>query len=75
MLITTDVDVEVNLEDFDEKEIIEYLNECGYEVFKKLGGTTEEDLSALADAKIRNSPEFDRMFADYVYNKLGRVIP
>lgn len=68
-----EVEAEVWLDSWDNEELIEYLEAQGYVLTK----TPEEItwLSMLADAKQYRTPEeFDKMFSEYVYNTLGRVV-
>jgi hypothetical protein len=76
MRYTTEVEVEVEV-DLDEmpiEEVIEYLTDKGYRILSQ-GEPTKNQLNDLVDAKIRNSPDFDKLFSEYVYDTLGRIIP
>ena len=70
---TVSADVEVSLDEWTEKELCDYLEDLGYTVTK-----TPEDtdwLTRLADAKFYHHPEqFDKLFSEYVYQKLGRIV-
>lgn len=71
--ITTEVDVDICLDEFPVDEIIDYLEDSGYNVYGR--GTDDGDaLAALADAKVYHPEKFDKMFADYIFEKLGRII-
>jgi hypothetical protein len=75
MQYTTEVEVEVEV-DLDEmpiEEVIEYLADKGYKVVPHSG--VKSSLNDLVDAKIRNSPDFDKLFSEYVYDTLGRIVP
>jgi hypothetical protein len=70
--ISIDVEAEVWLDQFEEKDIVKYLEDEGYTMTK-----TPEDsfqLRRLAELK-RNQPEkFDRAFADYIYETVGMIL-
>lgn len=70
--ITADVEVEVDLDEWDEREIVDYMEDLGWTITK----TPEDDiwLPRLADAKQYHPETFDALFSEYVYLKLGRII-
>lgn len=71
-IVYTEVEVEVTLDEFDEKDIVKYMEDLGYTMTK----TPDEVfmLNKLADAKFYNLGDFDRMFADFIYSQTGRII-
>jgi hypothetical protein len=65
-------DVEINLDEWEEKEIIEYMEDLGYVLTK-----TPEDsfmLEKLADAKVYHPENFDKLFSEYIYKTIGRIV-
>jgi hypothetical protein len=68
----TDAEVEVSLDEWSEQEIVDHMTDLGYTITK-----TPDDvhqLNKLADAKQYNFGNFDKIFADYVYNTIGRIL-
>jgi hypothetical protein len=69
---TVCADVEVSLDEWQEKEIIDYMEDIGYTLVK----SPEDDawLTRLADAKVYHPEQFDKMFSEYIHQKLGRIV-
>jgi hypothetical protein len=72
------VNLYVELDDFDEDDLIEEIEDRGYTVTKNI---PQEDLSdiksqinELIDAKVYYPAKFDAMFADFVDRFNGRVL-
>lgn len=71
-IVVTEVEAEVSLDEFDEADIVKYMEDLGYTMTK-----TPEDsfqLHKLADAKMYHPQSFDNVFAEYIYNTIGRII-
>lgn len=72
--IEVNTEVFVEAAEFTDDELIEELETRGYNVT----GDDETDSTGLLDKlynlKRANDPKFDKVFADYIYAKLGRVL-
>jgi hypothetical protein len=69
---TVCADVEVSLDEWSEAELVEYLTDLGYEVTKTPENT--DWLMRLADAKQYHPEKFDKLFSEYVWKELGRIV-
>lgn len=70
--INIDVEAEVWLDQFEEKDIVKYLEDEGYTITQ-----TPEDsfqLRRLAELKRSQPEKFDRAFADYIYETVGIIL-
>jgi len=67
------VDVEINLDDFTEEELIEAMDNLGYDCVKQNNGQIcLDDLYELK--RTGKTAEFDTAFADYCWQEIGRII-
>lgn len=67
------VDVEIDLDDFDEEELIEAMDNLGYNCVKrKLTTVRLQDLYELK--RTGKTAEFDTAFASYCWQEIGRII-
>jgi len=67
------VEVEVDLEQFDDYELIEELKARGHEVYARESTTQEEDLEKIYLLRRCGKP-YDHLLDAYIYKMLGKVI-
>lgn len=70
--VEVDVDIEIDSDDFSDEDLIEELEERGYSCEKTVG--CEISLDDLYELKRNSSIEFDKVFADYCYQEIGRIL-
>lgn len=70
--VVTEVEAEVSLDEFEEKDIVKYMEDIGYTLTKSPDDSFQ--LNKLADAKVYTPESFDTLFSDYIYNTIGRII-
>jgi hypothetical protein len=72
---TVDVEIELDLDDFDLEDIIEHLEHCDYTVIETDDiVSTKEEIQHLCDAYMYDRPNFDKKISDFFYEKLGRIV-
>ena len=70
---TIDVDVEFEIEDIDTDDLIDELESRGLIVGdEKIAD--DQDLLALYELRRCNDIRFDEEFAEYIYERLGRIL-
>jgi hypothetical protein len=67
------VEVEVDLDQFDDDELIEELKARGHEVYAREISTQEEDLEKIYLLR-RTGQAYDHLMDAYIYKVLGKVI-
>lgn len=64
------VDIDVELDDFDTDDLIEELENRGVQVLDDV----QPDILKLYELRRHNSALFDAAFANFVYERIGRVL-
>lgn len=65
--------VDVDLEEFDDNELIEEVKSRGFHVFEDYTTSTDEDLEHIYLLRRRGLP-YDHLMDAYIYNVLGKVL-
>lgn len=68
------VEVEVDLGAFDEEDLITEVRSMGYIVTKDPEIADDIDVRILAEAKKYNPSQFEELFREYVWNRIGVVV-
>lgn len=66
--VNVETEVWIDLEEFDDEDISEEYHR------RNLSGGKDISLDRLYELKRTNSPEFDRAFDEYCWEKLGRSL-
>lgn len=72
--ITTDVDVEVDLDEWDDDELIEELESRGFNVGEHSDPETSKDLLEKIWQLRRTNQPYDHLMDPLIYNLLGKLI-
>ena len=73
--VTVEAEVLVELEEFDTDDLVEELENRGFVVIKDYTDPhATSPLQRLYELKSTNDPRFDREFADFIYNAIGKVL-
>jgi hypothetical protein len=68
------VNIDIELEDFDDDDLIEEVKSRGFHVFEDYDATsTDEDLEQIYLLRRRGLP-YDHLMDAYIYKILGKVI-
>lgn len=65
------VEVEVDLGDFDEEDLVAEVRSMGFIVTKDPTIADDYDLRDLAECKKYNPSQFEEMFREFVWNRIG----
>lgn len=71
----TQTTVDIDLCDFDEQDIIEFLEDQGYCVVESNTTITKEQIEDLYEAYRFDRPAFEKMICNLFHKKLGRIVP
>ena len=69
----TYVSVDIDLDSFDDDDLIEEVKSRGFHVFEDYTTSTDEDLEQIYLLRRRGLP-YDHLMGDYIYKVLGKVI-
>jgi hypothetical protein len=67
--------VDMDLSDFDEQDIIEFLEDQGYCVVESNNTIVKEQIEDLYEAYRFDRPAFEKMICNLFLVKLGRIVP
>lgn len=70
MYATKTIEVDIDMDDFGTDDLIEELENRGVYIAPDGDGSIYE----LYELKRFNSPMFEKTFADFVYDKIGRIL-
>ena len=65
--------VDIELEDFDDNDLIEEVKARGFHVFEDYATSTDEDLEQIYLLRRRGLP-YDHLMDAYIYKVLGKVL-
>lgn len=66
------IEVDIDLEDFDTDDLIDELENRGIDVYDP--DYPNSIITELYELKRANDPRFDKVFGDYIYDKIGRIL-
>lgn len=65
--------IDIELEDFEDDDLIEEVKSRGFHVFEDYTTSTDEDLEQIYLLRRRGLP-YDHLMDSYIYKVLGKVI-
>ena len=76
--VTVNTEVDIDLDDINFEDILQYLEDCGYTVVSDAYGVedtvTLSELRDLYEAYRFNRDEFEKQIANIFYEKIGRIV-
>lgn len=76
--VNVNTEVDIDLDDIDFDDILQYVEDCGYTVVSDADETedtvTLSELENLYEAYRFNRDEFEKQIANIFYEKIGRIV-